>query len=264
MSNTPLTKAELATVRELVGRIRRGVRADLVEASLFGSKARGTARPDSDVDVLLVFRKLPWDREPFATQAEEIAEEVGNETGIPVTVWSVSLIDFEAGNRTPMLVDAMEDAIRIWSLGRPLPRVRFGIEDALRCSDALQRRIGEGGDEFREHLTRGAPLEAARRARDDLVRASTAILLTHGITRPRRADAVRALLGLPATPLPRRLRRILKWAIACYDGTGADSNEVLRNPPCTPGELACWIDHLRHEIDIHANALGRDARGTSG
>src|SRR5688572_20219863 len=113
---------ELAAIRELVTRVRQRVGADLVEASLFGSRARGTARPDSDVDILLIFRELPWDREPYATRAEEIAEEVAGETGVPVTVWSVSLIDLQRGNRTPMLVDAMEDALRVWCSGRPLPR----------------------------------------------------------------------------------------------------------------------------------------------
>jgi predicted nucleotidyltransferase len=36
--------------------------ADLVSVVLFGSRARGTARPDSDVDLLVVARDLPGSR----------------------------------------------------------------------------------------------------------------------------------------------------------------------------------------------------------
>src|SRR4051794_41966622 len=95
---------EHAAAMELVRRVRRGVPAELWRALLFGSRARGEARPDSDVDVLLVFRALPPDREPHAGIAERIADETARDTGVPVTAWSVSLDDLVCGRRTPMLV----------------------------------------------------------------------------------------------------------------------------------------------------------------
>ena len=50
-----LTPREHAAAMELVRRVRRGVPAELWRALLFGSRARGEGRPDSDLDVLLVF-----------------------------------------------------------------------------------------------------------------------------------------------------------------------------------------------------------------
>src|SRR5206468_4359111 len=87
-----LTGRELAAADEVVRRVRARVPATLALALLFGSKARRQARPDSDVDVLLVFRRLTWDREPQAGMAERIAHEVASETGVPVATWTVSLV----------------------------------------------------------------------------------------------------------------------------------------------------------------------------
>lgn len=104
--DTLLTPQEQSAARYLVWNVLESVPAELVEAALFGSKARGEARPDSDLDILLVFRDLPPDREPHAGIAEDLADRVAAETGVPVAVWSVSLPDLRPGARTPMLVDA--------------------------------------------------------------------------------------------------------------------------------------------------------------
>ncbi|HEU4884430.1 MAG TPA: nucleotidyltransferase domain-containing protein, partial [Longimicrobium sp.] len=88
---------ERAAAMEVVRHVRRRVGARLERALLFGSKARRQARPDSDVDVLLVFRRLPPDREPQASDAERVADEVARQSGVPIGVWSVSLEDLEQG-----------------------------------------------------------------------------------------------------------------------------------------------------------------------
>ncbi|HEU0052371.1 MAG TPA: nucleotidyltransferase domain-containing protein, partial [Longimicrobium sp.] len=153
-----------------VARVRREVPAELVRALLFGSRARGEGRPDSDLDVLLVFRCLAPDREPHATWAEEIAEEVAEETGVPVTTWCVSLADLRRGRRTPMLVDALDDGVPLWPPGAPPLRAEYTPEDALFCAAALLDRVEEGSGEFASALGVGDAEGAARRARDDVVR----------------------------------------------------------------------------------------------
>ncbi len=50
---------------EVVRSLRNGLGGDLVAAVLFGSRARGDARPDSDWDILVLAKGLPmhpWDR----------------------------------------------------------------------------------------------------------------------------------------------------------------------------------------------------------
>jgi hypothetical protein len=252
---------ELCAARSFIDVVLREVPAELIQASLFGSRARGEARPDSDVDILLVFAHLPSDREPQATFAERLAEQTARESGIPLTAWSVSLIDLEPGNRTPMLVDSLEDAIPLWWRHRPLPRLRFGPADALHCVSALLDRIDEGSAEFAAHLEHRSASAAARRVRDDLVRVCTAGLLLRGITRPRRGAAVRAFtrLLLAADPPPPRVLAILRWAADSFGPDGKDEDAPLRSPPGGLQQTVSALEGLRRGVLRGAERLALQA-----
>jgi hypothetical protein len=59
-------------------------RYGIAELQLFGSRARGTARPDSDIDVLYVLqpgRRLGW-------EIEQLADDLGDVFGRPVDLVS--------------------------------------------------------------------------------------------------------------------------------------------------------------------------------
>lgn len=248
-----LTPPRLHAARHLVARVRAEVRAELVQASLFGSRARGDARPDSDIDVLLVFRNLPPDREPHATHAEEIAEQEATRRAQPVTVWSVSLADLRRGARTPMLVDALEDAIPLWCAGRPLPTCAFTPEDAVRCVEALLRRVEEGSAEVESMRREGRQEAAASRTRDDVVRLCTARLLLRGITRPRRGEAVAAARDrLPATA---PLRHIFDWAERSYGVDGISEEAPVGLPPGGLLEACRGVEVLRREVEVEHDLL---------
>lgn len=252
-----LTPPEMAAALKFVHLVRTQVPAELVQASLFGSRARGDARPDSDLDVLLVFGWLTEDREPQATMAEQLAERVADETGVPVTTWSVSLVDLEMGRRTPMLVDALHDSLPLWWRGEPLPVVPFTPLDALWCTERLLARVAEGGEEFAFHLHRGDGHRAARRARDDLVRLCTAGLLLRGCTRPRRADAVRAFgaderSGIPGDGVQ---AAVLAWAATSFGPDGKQEDVALRPPPGGLAAVARVIERFRRRVVADARAL---------
>ncbi|HWK90452.1 MAG TPA: nucleotidyltransferase domain-containing protein [Longimicrobium sp.] len=246
---------------ELVARVRREVRAELVQALLFGSRARRQARPDSDVDVLLVFRHLPPDREPHAGHAESIAAEVAAGRGVPVSVWSVSLPDLDAGHRTPMLVDALDDAVPLWPPHAPAPRVAFTPRDALFCASSLLDRVEEGSAEAAASLAAGDGAWMVR-ARDDLVRLCTAALLLAGETRPRRGDAVRRFLASNprALPLSRADRAVLAWAARSYPPGHAEEAAPVPPPPLPFAPIAGLIDRLRTLV----RRRGRRARLAGG
>jgi hypothetical protein len=230
------------------------VPADLWRAFLFGSRARGEGRPDSDLDVLLVFRALPPDREPQAGIAEWITGEVAEDTGIPVTVWSVSLIDLERGNRTPMLVDALDDGIPLWPPDAPPAGIRYTPDDALFCASALLDRVGEGSAEVEDACDAGEPQVAARRIRDDLVRMCTAMLLLDGITRPRRSETVAAFaMGHGAPPA---IEPVLRWAAASFGPDGRDGDGPVPPPPGGLAAAASAVEWLRWRVA----ARGRELR----
>lgn len=252
-----LDPREESAVRFLIWRVLEEVPAALVEAALFGSRARHSSRPDSDIDILLVFEALPPDREPQAGIAEGIAADVARRTGVPVSVWSVSIEDTRPGCRTPMLVDALTDKVSVWSWPQPLPPIDFTPADALYCCDCLQGRVAEGSDEFDDRLRQGDAAGAARRARDDIVRLCTALLLLGGETRPRRAEAIRWAAPRLVTSghAPRALRYVLEWAIESFGPDGSDEARPVGIPSCGLPDLARVVEHLRRLVRLDVDRL---------
>jgi predicted nucleotidyltransferase len=235
-----LDAREQAAAMEIVRQVRLRVAGRLECALLFGSKARRQARPDSDVDVLLVFRRLTPDREPQASHAETIADEVARRTGVPVGVWSVSRQDLEPGRRTPMLVDALDDAVPLWPDVDP-PRAVFAPADAAFCAARLVDRVDEGGAEVARALAAGDE-GWMRRLRDDVVRLCTAALLLAGETRPRRGDAVRRFIERhPRWPLSADERATLAWAARSYPPGHLELDDGHPVPPL-PASVDAALD----------------------
>ncbi|HEX5724082.1 MAG TPA: nucleotidyltransferase domain-containing protein [Longimicrobiaceae bacterium] len=259
-----LSPREHAAAMEFVRRVRREVPAELVRALLFGSRARGDARPDSDLDVLLVFRDLPPDREPHAGHAETIAAAVAFDRGVPVTTWCVSLPDLEQGRRTPMLVDALDDGVPLWPPRAPPLRIAWTPHDALACVGALLQRVEEGSEEVGEARARGDAAAAVRRARDDVVRLCTAALLLEGETRPRRGEAVLRFAERfdGAVRLPREGREVLAWAAVSYGPPGAEDEAPVPPPPAAYPVVGRVVDALRAYVAARHGALEAEiARG---
>ncbi len=224
-----LTPGKRAVALELVYQVLSHVPARLQHAAVFGSTARGEAGTSSDVDVLLIFRRLARDREPHATQAEEIAARLSAQRGVVVEPWSVSLPDLRRGRRTPMLVDALADALPLWPIGTPIPRPPFTTDDAHFCVHMLLARVREGGREVAWLARTGRHHAAARRLRDDLVRMCVAGLLLRRDTRPRRAEAVRSFAA--SFPVPIDWQSALAWAAASFGPDGTDEQRRVSIPP---------------------------------
>jgi predicted nucleotidyltransferase len=247
-----LTPRQHAAALEVVRRVLHEIDAELERVFLFGSRARRQARPDSDVDLLLIFRRLPPDREPQAGEAEDIAEEVAERSGVPVTVWSVSLPDLERGRRTPMLVDALDDGVPVWPAGSAPLHLPFTPEDAVWCTARLLERVAEGAYEAPALLRAGDVEGAARRVREDLVRICTGLLLLHGETRPRRGDAARRV----GTRDP-----VLRWAAESYGPPGHEDDAPVAPPPTGFRAAFRTVERLRQELARgRADLLGGGAR----
>lgn len=214
-----LSAVERAATWVAVREVRRAVPADLVATVLFGSKARREARADSDVDLLFVFADLAPNREPHASMVEAICARIGAAQRVPISPWSVALADLRAGRRTPMLVDALADAVPVWPAAMVVPRPDLTPADAVFCVRALLTRVAEGGEEVVAARVRGDGAGAWARVRDDIVRLCTAALLLHGETRPRRAEAVRRATPLlsPACGGSARTHALLRWTMETFE-----------------------------------------------
>lgn len=227
-----LTPREHHALRILVGEaIRRG-EPPLLRVLLFGSKARGDFDADSDIDALFLCDIHPDDRRHAARALHELAELVVEETGVEIEPWAVPAADLERGARTPMLVDALEDAVPLWPPGSPPLRLPFTPEDAAFCADCLLQWVEDGGPIVRNALEAGEWAHAATRARDDITRLATALLLLEGDTRHRRTSSLRRFderFVRPRIVSPRVLAP-LAWATAAYPPNGGRGDQ---NPPVT-------------------------------
>jgi predicted nucleotidyltransferase len=100
--------------------------------ALYGSVARGTARPDSDIDLYVVVRDLPAGRlarsREFAAVEERLASPLADTQvrGLDTRISAVLRTPAEVRRPAPLLLDMVEDAI-------------FLVEDDSALREALDR-----------------------------------------------------------------------------------------------------------------------------
>jgi predicted nucleotidyltransferase len=93
VAGSTLSQQESEALREFAARIRAALGANLRDLRLFGSKARGDARPDSDLDVLVV---VAGDRVGAEDRAIDIAFDINVASDLyiyPRVVTAESLAD---------------------------------------------------------------------------------------------------------------------------------------------------------------------------
>lgn len=85
----------------------------LCSVVFFGSYGRGTARPDSDVDFLLIVKDLPFGRMPrvneFLPVEKEILSTLGSQK-YPILLSPLFKTPDELKQKSPILLDMTEDA----------------------------------------------------------------------------------------------------------------------------------------------------------
>jgi predicted nucleotidyltransferase len=117
----------------------------LVSLVIFGSGGRGTARPDSDLDLLLIASPLPDGRmrrvEEFEAVEKRLRALLPPGLGVP-PLSPVFKTPEEAGHGSPLFLDMTEDARILFDrdgfFGRELDRLR------RRLAELGSRRIWRG------------------------------------------------------------------------------------------------------------------------
>ena len=89
-----------------------GVRGDIVDLYLFGSRARGDHRPDSDYDVFVVLRERT---RPIIDAMYDAVVDVVCETGSLVSLKIVSHGDFERSiaEGNPLVANVLRDGVSL-------------------------------------------------------------------------------------------------------------------------------------------------------
>ncbi|KUK40442.1 MAG: Nucleotidyltransferase [Clostridia bacterium 62_21] len=124
--------AVLAAAKELYGE-------RLVTLAVFGSVGRGTPRPDSDVDILVVARNLPRGRLARVAEFERVEERVANlleelaGEGITTSLAPVIKTPEEVNRGSLLFLDMVDDARVLYDrdgfFRRFLKRLRARLEE---------------------------------------------------------------------------------------------------------------------------------------
>jgi hypothetical protein len=135
-------------VEAVVREVSRAYGDRLVSIALFGSVARRTARPDSDLDLFLVVENLPRGRRARLETFDAVERSLAAETealaraGIDVELSPVLRTPEDLKTASPLLLDLTEDAVILRDRGKILGAALDDLRQRLRRLGS--RRIWTG------------------------------------------------------------------------------------------------------------------------
>lgn len=114
----------------------------LFSLAVFGSVGRGTPRPDSDIDLLLVIKDLPTGRLARVREFAAIETALGAASASRIEISPVFKTPEEIAQGSLLLLDMVEDAHILFDRGGFFKAALDGLDDRLRKLGA--RRIWRG------------------------------------------------------------------------------------------------------------------------
>jgi uncharacterized protein len=114
LPGTRLSAADKLALSDFVRRVRAAFGNDVVELRLFGSKARGDAGPDADLDVLVIVGPDP-NRWPAAKTVSDIAFDVNleHEVFISPIVLTAAMMADPRWAHSPFLQAVRAEGVRL-------------------------------------------------------------------------------------------------------------------------------------------------------
>jgi len=132
---------------DLLSKFKNVCGDNLVSLVLYGSLARGDFRNDSDIDLLLIFEKLPKEkflRQRFFIEIEkEISFEEFYEKGYYPTFSPILKTTKEAKFLSPLYLDMVDDAIILFDKNSFFQNILEILKARLSELGAIKKKIGD-------------------------------------------------------------------------------------------------------------------------
>ncbi|TEU21900.1 MAG: nucleotidyltransferase domain-containing protein [Anaerolineales bacterium] len=108
-----LSPAEQAALEDFLNAVRGSLGSEVVDVQLFGSKARGDATPESDVDVLVVLRQ---DEPKLIDALYDLLLDVCLSHNVYISLKVFSETEYERLNhpRTPFMQSVAREGVALW------------------------------------------------------------------------------------------------------------------------------------------------------
>ena len=129
-------------LNRLTSLCRQHYEARLISLVVFGSVGRGTARPDSDIDLLLVVKDLPDGRIARVKEFVPIEIALSNTIRTHFELSPVFKTPEEITNGSPLLLDMIEDSRVLFDRDDFFQRAMKNLQERLQRLGA--RRIWQG------------------------------------------------------------------------------------------------------------------------
>lgn len=146
-AQAPLTPSH-PFIASVVSELRRAYGERLVSIALFGSVARDTARPDSDLDLFLVIEGLPCGRRARLSTFEPVEAALAPEIdrlareGLAVELSPVLRTPEDLRVASPLLLDLTEDAVILEDRRGTLREALADLRERLRRAGARRVWVG--------------------------------------------------------------------------------------------------------------------------
>lgn len=132
----------LTTLQKMLGN-------NLISILVYGSVARGDARKDSDLDVLIVAEGLPNSRLERSklfinaeSQLSNLLDEL-SQKGYSITISPIIKTRSEATSTTPLYLDMVEDAIIIYDKENFIQQILTQLKEKLKTLGAEKVKLGK-------------------------------------------------------------------------------------------------------------------------
>ncbi|MGQ9513822.1 MAG: nucleotidyltransferase family protein [Thermoproteota archaeon] len=131
----------IETLRNTSHKLADSFKDEFVGMILFGSWARGEARADSDVDVLVVFKRLGG----FEFRSK-VYSMIAEHLKMPLTLIDVRLSEIVSENYelTPLMLNALYDGVVIWDRNGVLEEFVKRGRDLIEEAKLVRYRVQDG------------------------------------------------------------------------------------------------------------------------